>query len=69
MLEVLQHSEISTGISSMLSSELLSKSAVAKTAVEKHMHARKQTTSDERSWIAIAVATLGLTLGSSLFPP
>jgi hypothetical protein len=47
----------------------LVKGAVAKTAVEKHMHGRKQTTSDERSLIAIAAATLGLTLGLSLFPP
>ena len=37
--------------------------------VEKHMHGRKETTSVERSLIAIAAATLGLTLGLSLFPP
>jgi hypothetical protein len=44
----------------MLSSKLPLKSAVAKTAVEEHMHARKQTTIDERSLIAIAAAaTLG----------
>jgi hypothetical protein len=44
----------------MLSSKLPLKSAVEKAAVEKHMHARKQATIDERSLIAIAVAaTLG----------
>ena len=37
--------------------------------VDKHMHGRKKTTSVERSLIAIAAATLGLTLGLSLFPP